>query len=404
MLRVCFVELAPPDGKGSLGARYVVDHMRRSGHVVDVMDDTADGYDIEMVSVHHVNDYDALKHLKKRSRIRLLGGHPMSNNPRPCIPFADYICIGEGESWCVNALGKIERGEEIDLPGTIDCRNWVNGSAIPERCTEKPLPNNAPVLNYDDTASKAWYIEIARGCPFSCHYCELGTSKYRDYTLEYVLEKIDQCDMTKTKKINVFAPDEASHKHYMEIQEAIKKKGFLSGFASMRIDTLMKRGVKMPANTLIRIGLDGMTEETRKKANKRISDRQVYEYFQLLTSEGHTNFKMFMIWSYPWETEDDFSKFEALMDSVMCLPVKKNIHLRIKWTPFIPQPSTVFGDVGFCYSYEILDRIQRWHKRVKSPSRHPGFFVANDGIMSERTHTRQCLLTLGDENSLVIKG
>jgi len=401
MLRVCFVELAPPDGKGSLGARYVVDHMRRAGHIVDVMDDTATGYDVEMVSLHHVNDFESLVALSKRSPIRIVGGHPMQNNPRPCIPFADYICVGEGETWCVDALAAIESGRDLsELTGTIDCNKWENGAPLPKRVIETPLPDNAPVLNYDDTKSKAWYIEIARGCPFSCHYCELGVAKYRAYDFDYVKSRIDMCDTTKTKKINVFAPDEASHKDYMIIQEAILERGFLSGFASMRIDTIMKREVKMPANTLIRVGLDGMSESTRRRVNKRISDRDVYEYFIRLIADGHTNFKIFMVWSYPWETEDDFSGFEALMDSIFCLPVKKNIHLRIKWTPFIPQPSTPLGNAGFQYSYEILDRILRWHKRVKSPPRHPGFFVANDGIMSERTHERQCLLTLGDENIL----
>jgi radical SAM superfamily enzyme YgiQ (UPF0313 family) len=225
-----------------------------------------------------------------------------------------------------------------------------------------------------------------------------NSSPFRLYKPDQICRALDQADTKITKKINFYAPDEASHPDYFLLFDELKKRGYNAAFSSMRIESILRRGLpNIPVNTLIRVGIDGLSWETRKRVNKKITDDMIVEYFDTFIQRGHIQFKMFMIFGYPWETIEDFSRFENLMRRLFALPLKKNISLRIKWTPFIPQPCTPLGGEIPNYNYDLVDKINVWHALHARPQTYPGWYVENDGLMSQRSHQRQCELTTGDE-------
>lgn len=405
MLKICMVEVCEENDKGSIGAFYVKHHAELAGFPVDMLRNTKKGYDVELVSVHHCSDFERLSKLPKRAKWRIVGGHPMQNNPRPCIPFADAICVGEGETWIRKALTLLDETNDIKslsvLPGTIITSLWKPENDVPKANFESPLPINPPYLNRPNTRSAAWYIEFARGCPFKCHYCELGHSvPYRAYDTEYLKTVIDQADTKITRKINPYAPDEASVPRYNELYEYLNTKGYNAGFASMRVDSILKNMPNLKKNQLVRVGIDGLTEKTRFRVNKKITDEQIIEYFKVMIEKGHVTFKMFMIIGYPWDTIEDFKQFETLMINIKNLRLAKNVSLRIKWTPFIPQPCTPLANAIPNYTFEMYQKIEMWHALNRRPKLEPGFFIENDGIMSLASHKKQCNLTNGNEDIL----
>ncbi len=393
--------------KGSIGAWYVVQHAERAGYVVDLEKVPGKKYDIELISVHHCTDYEKLARMPRRAKIRIVGGHPMQNNPRPVIPFADVVCIGEAESWIKKALPVIDKHGTAeclsDLPGTIVSSQWQHGNPIPDLNYENPLPDNPPYLNRPDTLSAAWYVEIARGCPYACTFCELGNSSpYRYYSPEHIKKVLQGADTGITRKINFYAPDEAAHPDYHELFEYLMERGYSAAFSSMRVDSILKRGLPaVKRNALIRVGIDGLNEETRRRVKKPITDDMIVEYFRQFIERGHIQFKMFFIIGYPWETLEDFGDFERLMKRVFALPIKKNIRLRIKWTPFIPQPCTPLKNEVAVYDFDMIDKVNVWHALHERPRRQPGWFVENDGLMSKGSHLKQCRYTAGDEGVLI---
>lgn len=408
MLKICIIEACEKKDKGSIGAFYIRYHAQLAGYNIDVLDETKDGYDVELLSVHHCSNFEQLAKMPKRAKWRIIGGHPMQNNPLPCIPYADVIGIGEGETWIKNVLRILDEERDIrklsKLSGTIICENWIVGNEIPKPNIEDPLPDNPPYLNYAGTKSAAWYIEFARGCPFSCDYCELGHSiPYRAYDIEHLKKVIDKADINITRKINPFAPDEASVKRYNELYDYINQKGFSAGFASMRIDSVLNNMPNLKHNHLIRVGIDGLTEETRFKVGKKISNQMIYDYFKTYIERGHINFKIFMIVGYPWDTIKDFDEFDLLISRIKNLPFKKNVSLRIKWTPLIPQPCTPLAKVKPNYTFEIYQKIMKWHEINRNPITNIGLHIENDGLMSILSHKKQCELTSGDEFTLVKK-
>lgn len=401
------IEACAEDAHGSIGAWYVAEKARVAGHTVDVLTQPARGYDVELISVHHCLDFERLAVMDKGARHRIVGGHVMGNNPRPAIPFADAICVGEGESWIGEALRRIEQYDDVatlhDMPGTILGAGWEPGAPVPASNTERPLPNNDPYLNRPGTRSAAWYVEIARGCPYRCAFCELGHSvPFRLYDAEHLKCVLAKADTKITRKINFYAPDEASHPQYAVLYAYLRERGYAAGFSSMRIDSILRNGLPdIKTNVLIRVGIDGLSEETRRRVNKPITDDMIVEYFRRFIERGHCQFKMFFIYGFPWETLADFDHFETLMARLFALPLKKNLSLRLKWTPFIPQPCTPLAHAGAQYDFDMVDRINVWHALNARPRREPGWFIENDGMMGPRNHKRQCDLTAGDERILL---
>ena len=403
-LKINLIEACPDSDKGSIGVFYVKHHLEKAGHIVELNDTTKRGYDLEMLSAHHCLDFLRIIKMRKLAPIRIIGGHPMQNNPKPIISFADAVFIGEAEGIIgesINALEKKGIDELKKFPGWIISKNWRYGDKIPETVICDPLPENPPYLNRPDTLSRAWYVEIARGCPFKCYYCELGHStKFRKYSFEQIKKTLDLCDLSKTKKINFYAPDEASHPDYKPLYDYLSQKGFLSAFSSMRLESVMKNNPPIKANQLIRIGIDGLTEETRIRINKKITNQMIVDYFTMLINNGHVQFKMFMMFGYSWEKLEDFKEFEKLMHMIKKIPLKKNISLRIKWTPFIPQPCTPLKNELAKYDFAMVEKISVWHAINQRPRQEPGIFIENDGLMSMKSHKLQCQLTKGDERIL----
>jgi radical SAM superfamily enzyme YgiQ (UPF0313 family) len=399
-MKICLIECCEEQSKGSIGAFYIKTALEKHGYHVDELRRTKRGYDVELISVHHCSDFIRLAKMPKLARYRLVGGHPMQNNPRPCIHFADAVFVGEGEEIIGKSIDAIKQGgiDELEhINGWIVSKKW-NGQ-IPKTITCNPLPNNPPYLNRPGTGSAAWYIEIARGCPFSCLYCELGNSvEYRYYPMEHIKSLIDLCDLKKTRKINFFAPDEASYPWFNELVKYVENSGYLASFSSMRLDSVMRYKPMVKVNTLIRVGLDGLTEDTRFKVGKKITNEMVVEYFRYMLNAGHVNFKIFMIFGYEWEKISDFNEFEKLMRMINLLPKTKNVSIRIKWTPFIPQPCTPLSNTMPKYDFNMVDKINIWHAINARPRKKPGIYYENDGIMSKKSHDRQVALTMGGDN------
>lgn len=407
-LKVCMTEPSEAKDRGSMGCQYVLNAARAAGWGVDYVDCDAPvepgRYDVELASVHHCTDFPRLAALPRRAPIRLAGGHPTTNNWRPAIPFADAHCVGDGEEWIVEALSLLESGQPVealaDISGTIVRSRWTPGDPIPPARQVTPIPKHPPYLNHaGEGHARVWYLELSRGCPFKCHYCELGWLRTRaaHQDTDWIIDQIKTIDKSKSNKISLFAPDEASHPGYGRILQAIHDAGLVTSFGSMRLDQIIKQNLPIKRNMLIRVGLDGLSEATRRRVKKPIRDTSVIDYFEYMSARGHSNFKVFMVFGYPWERLDDFDEFEALMEAVRSITRKANAHLRVKFTPFIPQPSTPLGGAVPNYDQGMVDRIKDWFNRVAKPYRHPGWYIVSDGIMSRKAHQLQCDLTKGDE-------
>jgi len=92
--------------------------------------------------------------------ITVVGGPHASACPRETAEYADYVVAGEGEFTLPRLLALLEDGRDGKIPG-VATGNYYEPS---DSCVRLDA--------YPAFFQKQGYVEISRGCPFSCGYCQ----------------------------------------------------------------------------------------------------------------------------------------------------------------------------------------------------------------------------------------
>lgn len=408
-MKICMIESVHDEDTGSIGPYFVAEAVRSLGHTVDVIpfDSPRRHYDVELISVHHPASYPVFQQTPKHGKIRIVGGHVTYTDPRPLIPLSDVVCVGDGEVWIKDIIQKIDADRDYlkkveHIEGAILPEFWSVGDILPHPNFIRPLLNNPPYLSKPGTYKAAWYVEIARGCPFSCSYCEVGNSMpYRLHKLDEIIETIKTLDTNQANKIVFFAPDEASYPKYGELVKVAKAHGMRQVVGLYRLDQIMRHDLQFEPNQLIKVGIDGLSERMRYQNKRRISNENIYDYFKLLTSRGHKFFKAYQLFSLPNETEDDFYEWEALMERVRAIPVRETVKFMIAWSPLIPRPKTPFANETPHYDTKVAKLIKNWHKRVAVPDSDPGWQIDFERMQGTKTYQKNVEMYSGNELSLI---
>ncbi|MBN1176004.1 radical SAM protein [Candidatus Woesearchaeota archaeon] len=108
--------------------------------------------------------------LKKISSIKIILGGPEIDNSY--FDFADYLVIGDGEEKFVDVLD--------NLTNSKTNHSLVNLDDIPFPYRFHEGPKDYAAIR----------IETARGCPFTCAYCNYASRAYKEFSLLYLEENI----------------------------------------------------------------------------------------------------------------------------------------------------------------------------------------------------------------------
>ncbi|NMB78511.1 MAG: TIGR04013 family B12-binding domain/radical SAM domain-containing protein [Methanomicrobiales archaeon] len=92
--------------------------------------------------------------------LTIVGGPHATACPEEVAEFADYVVIGEGEFSLPRLLRDIASGGEGRIPGVLT-GNW-----------HQPADTCVLLDRYPAFSEMKGYIEISRGCPFACGYCQ----------------------------------------------------------------------------------------------------------------------------------------------------------------------------------------------------------------------------------------
>lgn len=391
-MRMCFKEACTTEHAGSAGAQWIALRLQQYGDIVILpFDATDDGYDVEFISIHHQRDYGNLPKIRKSAPVRVIGGHVTYTNPRPIIPYADYVCVGDGEDW-IQAFF-------YDRPSaTIDCARWQYGDPLPDRHLAASIDDN-PAVYSAESGKKHWSIEISRGCQYACAYCEIGRIPYRFKSVERIQQQLDAIPTTSSRWLRLISPEEGSHPHYLDILDLVRQHRMQLASVGFRIEQMMRYHLPLAKNTVLRVGIDGLTESRRFAIKKPIPDRLIVEFFKKYTQEGFVNFKLYLMFGYEGETPAEFSEFEKLMNAVFRLTPKTPVMINVTWTPLIPMAGTALASTTPNYNDELVQRIQRWHV-LHRQSKNNLWHVSMSRLPSKAQYLDNVRLALGDERLL----
>ncbi|MDD1701135.1 MAG: TIGR04013 family B12-binding domain/radical SAM domain-containing protein [Methanoregula sp.] len=131
---------------------------REEGFIFNVVDKPED--DVTCYSLNSVNESVYRDEISASDCITIIGGPHASACPREVAKYADYVIAGEGEFTLPRLLALIERGDDGKIPG-VATGNFY-----------EPANSCVWLDAYPAFSEKQGYVEISRGCPFFCGYCQ----------------------------------------------------------------------------------------------------------------------------------------------------------------------------------------------------------------------------------------
>jgi B12-binding domain/radical SAM domain protein len=116
--------------------------------------------DVTCYSLNSINASLYRDEIAAADCITVVGGPHATAYPRETAEYADYVVAGEGEFTLPRLLARIEDGRDGKIPG-VATGTWY-----------EPADSCVRLDAYPAFSRRQGYVEISRGCPFSCGYCQ----------------------------------------------------------------------------------------------------------------------------------------------------------------------------------------------------------------------------------------
>jgi len=304
---------------------------------------------------------DLLKLLRAKYKERVLfiagGPHPTGDPDGTLKMGFDIVVVGEGEETLIEILCNVKNNKKLDaIRGiayfnkdkiliTTKKRKWIDLDKYP------PLPTKNV---------KFGAIEITRGCPFACYFCQtpyiLGT-RPRHRSIKSICNAVIVMKTYGKTDIRFITPNAFSYgspdgkslniplleKLLIEVTKIIKPKGkiYLGSFPSeVRPEHVTKETLglilKYAANDNIVLGAQSGSQKVLNSCNRGHTTRDVYNAVKLTLEAGLTP-NVDFIFNLPNETEEDIDLTIEFMYKISDMGAKIHSHT------FMPLPLTRFA-------------------------------------------------------------
>ncbi|MFA5356597.1 MAG: TIGR03960 family B12-binding radical SAM protein [Candidatus Omnitrophota bacterium] len=356
----------------------------------------------------------------------IIGGGPSTLNPEPMHEFFDLFVFGEAEE----AIGEIidiyrrykekYRGSSMDKEELLSILSRVEGVYVPSlyevcytpdgRIKEfSPRIEGIPkriikrfikdlntscfptdwMVPYIQTVHDRIALEIMRGCPNNCRFCQARTQyfPFRQRTPDNIVglaetayrktgyEEVSLCGLSVSdfsglegllkRLIGTFKENAVSVS-----LPSMKPKDFIGSISSL-IASIKKTGLTFAP--------EAGSERMRKIMNKNFSVEEFFSVIERAYASGYQNIKLYFMTGLPFEADGDLDGIVDLCMQTLDLGKKagrRAAQLSVSVNTLIPKPHTPFQwfrmeDIGGMeYKYNYLRNKLR-HRRIRLSLRNP---------------------------------
>jgi B12-binding domain/radical SAM domain protein len=294
------------------------------------------------------------EHRKKLNAVWVAGGPHPSARPQEVLEHFDYVVVGEGESVLPKLIEVLRRGEipEIEGVGRLEDGEMVL----------KPQRKYVSIDEYPPFSPQMMApIEITRGCPHSCGFCQtprLFGRKMRHRSIGKIVK------YAKYRDVRFISPNalaygsdgiEPNLEKVEKLLSSLKgKRVFFGTFpCEVRPEFVSDRALEIIGrycyNTHICIGAQSGSDRVLKILRRGHETAEVYKAVELCVEHG---FKpvVDMIFGLPFENEEDERRS---LDMVRWITNKGGL---IRAHKFMPLPGTPLEHYP---PTQISDRVKR---------------------------------------------
>lgn len=253
-------------------------------------------------------------------------------------------------------------------------------SAVVKNLDAFPPPKR-PLLPLIESVQDRISVEIMRGCPQKCRFCQ-STQLKRPLRIR----SIDQIIDTIRDASNNTGVDEAtllslSSSEYPQFEQALKRisdalcpAGITLSVPSLRVNhqlSAVVEGLSTDRSSSLTVAPEAAQDEMRRRIAKRVTNEDLFSGCKAAFEHGFSRIKMYFMCGFPHETEEDLTGIVNL-SSQICRLGKE---IRGKWptvvanvSNFVPKPHTPLQWEGMATReyFEAAHRILRNAKHERS--------------------------------------
>jgi radical SAM family uncharacterized protein len=307
----------------------------------------------------------------------VIAGGGMANCCEPMAEFIDLFVLGEGEEAVVELaeLIKFEKQawaskkdvlikaakkfEWVYVPALYNSKlktqNSKLSNAVVEDFENAPVPLK-PIVPFTQAVHERVSIEIMRGCPGRCRFCQAGFCRrpVRCRSVEKITEIAKVCyQATGFDTIGLLSLSTADYPDLEELvtklNEYFRDRHVGLSVPSLRVDWQLKLLPELVTSVRkggLTIAVEAASERLREIINKPLKNEDLFAAAEAAYKAGWHRLKLYFIVGLPGETEQDIRQITHLSFELAKLRNKVDgktgqINVTISW--LVPKPHTPFG-------------------------------------------------------------
>ena len=314
---------------------------------------------------------------KQRSDIIVIGGGV--SNPEPLADFVDVFLLGEFEQ-VADKFIQVLRGTK-SKQDRLKALSEIEGFYVPS-FYRASFKNDKFILEKNYTyahlpvkrafvkdLNKCHYplkwltphteiihdripIEIARGCPNQCTFCQARSVYYpyreRNISLiQKIAKKMHESSGYENLSFLALSASDYSHIEQLidESLDYFNARRVGINLPSLRIDDILGRLYTRLARikkTSLTVAVEAANEDLRARLNKRIDIKKLFEAAKIIRSLKLKHIKLYFMFGLPQETEDNLVDIGRFLTE---LNKQTLLNLNVSINPFIPKPFSLWEKV-----------------------------------------------------------
>ncbi len=237
-----------------------------------------------------------------------------------------------------------------DLPGLPD--RFEN--AVVSDFENAPAPD-APIVPFAQTVHERVTVEIMRGCPGRCRFCQATFCRrpirYRsvDKIIEIAKENYHATGFDTVGLLSLSTADYPNLEELvLRLQEYFEPLHVGVSLPSLRVGEhlqLLPKLVTSVRKSGLTIAVEAASEKLRRIINKPISDQDLFAAVEAAYKAGFQKVKLYFMVGLPGETDEDIEQIVDLAFKIARLRKKADnktakVNVAISW--LVPKPHTPF--------------------------------------------------------------
>ncbi len=331
--------------------------------------------------------------LKTRTRNRnendpiVIAGGGMSNNCEPIADFIDLFILGEGEQAALELanlvinMKKTSASKAEILKAAHEKFDWAYvpqfyefqysndkiTSILPDRKLQNAVVDDLdstvalekPIVPFIDTIHERITIEVMRGCPGRCRFCQASFTRrpIRFRSVDRIVEIAKNAyHNTGFDTVSLLSLSTADYPQLEQLLENMfayfRPKHVGVSLPSLRVDQqlhLLPKFVSNVRKSGLTIAVEAASEKLRRVINKPLTDQDLFAAVDAAYAAGWSKLKLYFMVGFPGETEEDIQRIVDLsydLARARKRVAKRPADLNVAISWLVPKPHTPFGWLG----------------------------------------------------------